>query len=100
MIIDWVRLDQSIAELWGEVNDLYRNGIDRSRIGYWKSAYDLVSRLVNPNPSSVWNNGIDLGQDSKDLVNAVLPDEFPLNVFFEALRIKLAGTIAATRGVR
>lgn len=100
LIIDWVRLDQSIAELWGEVNDLYRNGIDRSRIGYWKSAYDLVSRLVNPNPSSVWNNGIDLGQDSKDLVNAVLPDEFPLNVFFEALRIKLAGTIAATRGVR
>ena len=100
LFLDWSRIDDSIADLWREVNELYRTGIDKSRIGYWKSAYDLVTRLVNPNPSSVRNNGIDLGQAPKELVNAVLPDEFPLNVFFEALRTKLASTLDATKGVR
>ena len=98
--IDWLRLDNSVYELWEEVNELYRDGIDKSRIGYWRSAYELVAKLVTPNPSSLWSNNIDLGQAPKELVNAVLPDEFPLNVFFEALRSKLATVIADTRGVR
>jgi hypothetical protein len=29
----------------------------------------------------------------------VLPDEFPLNVFYEALRTKLGGVIASTSGI-
>jgi hypothetical protein len=30
----------------------------------------------------------------------VLPDEFPLNVFFDALRRKLSDVIASTKGIR
>lgn len=100
LTIDWLRLDESIAVLWKDVNELYRAGIDKSRIGYWKSAYDFVATLVTPNPSTVWGSNIDLGQAPKELVNAVLPDEFPLNVFFEALRSKLSVVLAETRGVR
>jgi hypothetical protein len=33
------------------------------------------------------------------MVDAVLPDEFPLNVFFDSLQRKLAPTIAATAGI-
>jgi len=36
----------------------------------------------------------------KELVNLVLPDEFPLNVFFDALRRKLSDVIASTKGIR
>ena len=41
----------------------------------------------------------DLGAGIGQAVDAVLPDEFPLNVFYEALRKKLAGTIESTRGM-
>jgi hypothetical protein len=35
----------------------------------------------------------------KHMVDLVLPDEFPLNVFYEALRIKLTPTIAEVAGI-
>jgi hypothetical protein len=33
------------------------------------------------------------------MVDVVLPDEFPLNVFFDSLQRKLAATIASTAGI-
>jgi hypothetical protein len=66
------------------------------------SAYDFVSRWVEPHPASVWAKGADalpLAGELKEVVNVVMPDEFPLNVFYEALRKKLAPQIAATAGI-
>ncbi len=100
--IDWERLDQSMFDLCEQVEDLYRNGIDRSRLAHWMSAYDFVSRWVEPHPASVWAKGADalpLAGELKEVVNVVMPDEFPLNVFYEALRKKLAPQIAATAGI-
>jgi hypothetical protein len=36
---------------------------------------------------------------NKALCDAVLPDEFPLSMFFEALSKKLGGVIASTTGI-
>ncbi len=40
-----------------------------------------------------------LSGETKEVVDVVLPDEFPLNVFYDALQCKLAPTIAATSGI-
>ena len=54
------------------------------------------------NPVSVWARGAEalpLDGPPKGLVDLVLPDEFPLNVFYEALRRKLGDVIESTRGI-
>ena len=98
--LDWDAIDVAVRDLWTDVYSLYRSGIDLSRVGYWKAGYDFVASVVAANPGSKWTSGIDLGGTKKELVDAVLPDEFPLNVFYEALRTKLADTIEQTRGIR
>ena len=98
--IDWSRVQASMDELCDEVETLYREGIERSRMGHWLAAYDFVSSLVPPHPKSVWAQGpVALPSDPKDAVDAVLPDEFPLNVFYESLRKALAPTIDSARGI-
>ncbi|MEI8083151.1 MAG: DUF6421 family protein, partial [Actinomycetes bacterium] len=98
--IDWVTVDASVVDLCDEVNALYRAGIDRSRIGYWLAAHEFVASLVPPHPGSTWARGGEaLPTETKAAVDAVLPDEFPLNVFYEALRKSLADTIESTRGI-
>jgi hypothetical protein len=37
--------------------------------------------------------------EPKEAVDAVLPDEFPLNVFYESLRKALAPAIDSARGI-
>jgi hypothetical protein len=101
--IEWNRLAAAVIALGEEVETLYRDGIDRSRVGHWLAAHELVSRYVAPNPMSVWAKGpsaLPLDGAPKELVDLVLPDEFPLNVFFDALRRKLADVIASTKGIR
>lgn len=98
--IDWITVGDSVIELCEQVNTLYHDGIDRSRIGYWLAAHEFVSSLVPPQPSSVWaQGGQGLPTDRKAAVDAVLPDEFPLNVFYEALSRSLANTIESTKGI-
>lgn len=76
--IDWERVADGVADLRGEVEKLYRDSIDRSKIAHWLAAYDLVSGYVEPNPGSVWAKGIDaLPEEQKAKVDAVLSDEFP-----------------------
>ena len=99
---DWRRIDQAMIELCEKVEELYRTSIDRSRLGHWMAAYEFVSGLVAPHPASTWAKGADslpLDGELKELVNLILPDEFPLNVFYEALRKKLAPEVAATAGI-
>jgi hypothetical protein len=98
--IDWDRVDAAVAALAARINAVYREGIDRSRLGHWLASYQLVTELVPAHPASAWSSGsLDLSLPAKELVNAVHDDEFPLNVFYEALAKKLAPAIASCVGI-
>ncbi len=102
LTIDWNRITDSVIALCAEVEELYRGGIDRSRLAQWIAAHQYVSGLVEPHPASVWAQGpsaLPLSGENKEMVDVVLPDEFPLNVFFDSLQRKLEPTIAATAGI-
>lgn len=102
LTLDWARLPSAVIALGDEVDELYRQGVDRSRLAHWLAAYDLVSSYVLPHPASTWAKGPDalpLDGPAKHLVDAVMPDEFPLNMFYEGLRRRLADVIASTRGI-
>jgi hypothetical protein len=102
LAIDWVALPGAVVSLYEAVSTLYHDGIDRSKVAQWLAAYELVSRYVPPHPSSTWARGVDalpLDAEPKALVDLVLPDEFPLNTFYEALRRKLGETVESTRGI-
>jgi len=102
LTIDWSSVAECVGALGAEVDVLYRDGIDRSRIGHWLAGHAFVAQYVAPHPRSVWAQGaaaLPIDGPPKELVDLVLPDEFPLNVFYEALRKKLATTIEATRGI-
>ncbi|MEU7836513.1 DUF6421 family protein [Nonomuraea sp. NPDC049129] len=101
LTVDWERVAGGVADLRGEVEKLYRDSIDRSKLAHWLAAYELVSGYVEPSPGSTWAKGIQaLPEEQKAKVDAVLPDEFPLSMFYEALRRKLAEVVESTRGIR
>ncbi|WP_327070169.1 DUF6421 family protein [Kitasatospora sp. NBC_01250] len=104
--IDWDRVAEVTNALCGEIEALYRAGIDRPKTAHWIAAYELVSRYLTPHPASTWAKGpealpLDLDGKAlnKALCDAVHPDEFPLSMFYEALSKKLSGVIAATTGI-
>jgi hypothetical protein len=99
---EWDRFIPSMVALCEQVEDLYRTGIDRSRLAHWLSSYSFVAGLVEPHPGSAWAKGTDhlpVTGELREMVDLVMPDEFPLNVFYEALRKKLAPEIASTAGI-
>ncbi|MER5397360.1 DUF6421 family protein [Streptomyces sp. NPDC002599] len=100
--IDWQRAPQVTNQLCSEIEDLYRAGIDRPKLVHWFKAYELVSTYLAPHPGSRWAKGpdaLDLSQPPRKLVDDVLPDEFPLSMFYEALSKKLKNVIASTKGI-
>ncbi|MFF9864592.1 DUF6421 family protein [Streptomyces sp. NPDC013953] len=100
--IDWERAPQVTNELCAEIEKLYRDGIDRPKLVHWFAAYDLVSTYLAPHPGSRWAKGpdaLDLSLPPRKLVDDVLPDEFPLSMFYEALAKKLKNVIASTKGI-
>ncbi|MEU8761379.1 DUF6421 family protein [Streptomyces sp. NPDC048659] len=100
--IDWQRAPEVTNRLCGEIEQLYRDGIDRPKLVHWFKAYELVSTYLAPHPGSTWAKGpdaLDLSLPPRKLVDDVLPDEFPLSMFYEALAKKLKGVIAATKGI-
>ena len=106
--IDWDRVAAVTTDLCTEIETLYRDGIDRPKTSHWIAAYQLVSRYLTPHPASVWAKGADAlpltGHNdnkslNKALCDAVLPDEFPLSMFYEALSKKLSVVIASTAGI-
>lgn len=102
LAIDWERAPQVTNQLCAEIETLYRDGIDRPKLVHWFAAYDLVARYLAPHPGSRWAKGpdaLDLSQPPRKLVDDVLPDEFPLSMFYEALSKKLKTVIASTRGI-
>lgn len=100
--IDWQRAPQITNQLCAEIEDLYRAGIDRPKLVHWFKAYEFVSTYLAPHPGSRWAKGpdaLDLTQPPRKLVDDVLPDEFPLSMFYEALSKKLKNVIASTKGI-
>jgi hypothetical protein len=100
--IDWAAVPEAVVSLYDQVSRLYHEGIDRSKVAQWLAAYELVSRYVPPHPASTWARGVEalpLDAEPKALVDLVLPDEFPLNTFYEALRRSLGDTVASTSGI-
>ncbi|MFD1657685.1 DUF6421 family protein [Streptomyces caeni] len=100
--IDWRRAPQATNQLCDEIETLYREGIDRPKLVHWLKAYELVSAYLSPHPASRWAKGadaLDLTQPPRKLVDDVLPDEFPLSMFYEALAKKLKNVIASTKGI-
>ena len=82
---------------------LYWRGIDRPKVAHWLAAYELVSTLRRAAP------GVDVGQGpdalpldgaaARSSTDAVLPDEFPLSMFYEALHRKIGDVIESTKGI-
>ena len=102
LTFDWARTPDTVIALSDAIEQLYRDGIDRSRIGHWMAAHEFISGYVAPHPGSAWAKGAEglpVDGPRKGLNDLVLPDEFPLNVFFEALRKKLTPVIESTRGL-
>lgn len=102
LTFDWQQVPGAVVALSDEVEALYRHGIDRSRVAHWMAAHGFVATYVAPHPASAWAKGAEslpLDGPPKGLTDLVQPDEFPLNVFYEALRKKLAPVIESTRGI-
>ena len=102
LTFDWEKVNTQIVELCEQVEALYHDGIDRSRLAQWMASYDFVTGLVQPHPASIWAKGPDalkLDGELKEVVNVIHDDEFPLNVFYDTLNRKLKDVILATKGI-
>ena len=102
LAFDWDKVTEAVVDLCEQVEELYHDGINRSRLAQWIAAYDFVTGLVQPHPASTWAKGVEhLPTDGelKELVNLIMDDEFPLNVFYDTLNRKLADVIASTKGI-
>ncbi|QPP09977.1 hypothetical protein G4Z16_30165 [Streptomyces bathyalis] len=102
LAIDWNLAREVTVRLREEIEMLYRAGIDRPKLVHWFKAYELVAAYLAPHPGSTWAKGpdaLDLSLPPRKLVDDVLPDEFPLSMFYEALAKKLRSVIASTKGI-
>jgi hypothetical protein len=93
LTIEWERVAEGVMSLHHEVQELYRAGIDRSKLRHWAAAHDLVAASVAPATGSRWAAGVrelDDATDPRSYVDRVLEDEFPLSIFYSSLKAKLA----------
>jgi hypothetical protein len=101
LTIDWDDVPDVVIALGHEIEELYWRSIDRPKVAHWLAAYDLVSSTLTPHPASVWAvRDLPLDGPPKGYTDAVLDDEFPLSMFYEALSKKMAGVIESTAGIR
>jgi hypothetical protein len=98
--IDWESVPEVVIALSDAIGDLYWRSIDRPKTAHWLAAYDLVSATLTPHPASKWAaRELPLDGPAKGLTNAVLDDEFPLSMFYEALAKKMTDVIESTSGI-
>ena len=93
MTIEWERVGEGVSELRAQIEELYRAGIDRTKLQHWAAAHDLISTSVPPAVGSRWVAGVrefPEVPDPRPYVDEVLDDEFPLSIFYTTLRDKLA----------
>jgi len=102
LAIDWAHVPDVVVALSDAINELYWRSIDRPKTAHWLAAYDLVRATLAPHPASAWARGLPddvLRGPPKGMTDAVLDDEFPLSMFYEALAKKITGVIASTAGI-
>jgi hypothetical protein len=102
LTIDWEALPDVVVALSDQINQLYWRSIDRPKTVHWLAAYDLIAATLTPHPASAWARGLPvevLAGPPKGFTDAVLDDEFPLSMFYEALAKKLGGVIESTQGI-
>jgi hypothetical protein len=100
--VDFVAARLHTTQLGEEIERFYRAGIDRPKLNHWLAGHQLVTAYLPAHPGSRWSRPtetLDLTLPPRQLVDEVLPDEFPLSMFYEALSRKLGGVIESTRGV-
>lgn len=102
LAFDWDEVPAAVVALADAIDELYWRSIDRPKTAHWLAAYDLVRSVVTPHPASAWARGLSddvLAGLPKGYTDAVLDDEFPLSMFFEALEKKMRPVIASTEGI-
>jgi len=102
LTFDWDKVNSLMIDLCEQVEKLYHDGINRSKLSQWFASYEFVRELVEPHPASNWAKGPDqlpLEGEPKELLNLILDDEFPLNVFYDTLSRKLKNVLAETKGI-
>jgi hypothetical protein len=102
LALDWAAVPDAVVALSDAIDDLYWRSIDRPKTAHWLAAYDLVRGTLTPHPASAWARGLPddvLLGPPKGLTDAVLDDEFPLSMFYEALGRKLGDVITSTSGI-
>jgi hypothetical protein len=99
LTIEWEVVGERVAALRSEVETLYREGITRSKLAQWGKAHDLVSTYVPAASGSRWDASVrdyaDV-EDPRPYIDDVLPDEFPLSMFYVSLKQKLVPVLEAT----
>ncbi|MGX5772830.1 DUF6421 family protein [Microbacterium trichothecenolyticum] len=102
LAFDWDDVPAAVIALGEAIDELYWRSIDRPKTAHWLAAYDLVRSTLTPNPASQWARGLPdevLAGTPKGYTDAVLDDEFPLSMFFEALDKKMKPVIESTAGI-
>jgi hypothetical protein len=95
LTVGWATVTDGVAALRQEVLDLYRAGIDRSKLTHWMAGHDLVADSVTPAAGSRWaacSRGLEETEDPRAYLDLVLEDEFPLSIFYSSLKAKLASS--------
>jgi hypothetical protein len=103
LTIDWPAVPDAVIALGDAIDDLYWRAIDRPKTVHWLEAYALIAGTLAPHPASVWARGsgvLPVDGPPKGLTDAVLADEFPLSMFYEALNRKVGEVVASTSGFR
>jgi hypothetical protein len=93
LTVEWATMADGVAALREEILDLYRAGIDRSKLTHWCAGHDLVAASVTPAAGSRWaagSRGFEETEDPRPYLDLVLEDEFPLSIFYSSLKAKLA----------
>jgi hypothetical protein len=103
LAFDWDEVPAAVVALGDAIDELYWRSIDRPKTAHWLAAYELVRGVLTPHPASRWARGLPeeiLAGPPKGYTDAVLDDEFPLSMFYEALEKKMRGVIESTTGIR
>ncbi|SFR94032.1 hypothetical protein SAMN04487846_0895 [Microbacterium sp. cf046] len=103
LTFDWPNVPSAVVELSDAIDELYWRSIDRPKTAHWLAAYELVRSTLTPHPASRWARGLPddvLAGLPKGYTDAVMDDEFPLSMFFEALEKKMRPVIESTAGIR
>jgi hypothetical protein len=102
LAIDWDAVPDVVIALSDAINELYWKSIDRPKVAHWLAAYELMRATLTPHPASNWARGLSdeiLAGAPKGYTDAVLDDEFPLSMFYEALSKKMGDVIESTKGI-